>query len=93
VQTYYYHIRYEIKQHETETLLLTTVKLIREDLPGIGVPKLLHMLAQKPELRGRCPGRDALYDLLRYHSLLQIHKHEQRMQLVTNTGLAWLKKF
>jgi len=74
VQTYYYHIRYEIKQHETETLLLTSVKLIREDLPGIGVPKLLHMLAQKPELQGKCPGRDALYDLLRYHSLLQIHK-------------------
>jgi len=47
---------------------------IRADLPGIGVPKLKHMLLIHADYKLICLGRDKLYELMRKHSILLIRK-------------------
>lgn len=64
-QNYYYHIRYRTKLLADEMLLVTQISSIRADLPGIGVPKLRHMLLIQPDFKLICPSRDKLYEPMR----------------------------
>lgn len=73
-QTYYYHVRYQAQLKNNEGLIITKVISLREELPGIGVSKLLHILEGHADYKSICPGRDKLYDLLRRHSLLLIRR-------------------
>ena len=73
-QTYYYHIRYQAQLINNESLIITKVVSLREEMPGIGVSKLLHILTGHADFKEACPGRDKLYDLLRRHSLLLIRR-------------------
>jgi len=68
--TYYYHLRQAKKVKGTETAVTSEVRTIRLSLPGIGVPKLRHMLRENDSFTHKVPGRNQFYDLLRRHSLL-----------------------
>jgi len=73
-QTYYYHVRYQAQLINNESIIITKVVSLREEMPGIGVSKLLHILTGYEDYKKVCPGRDKLYDLLRRHSLLLIRR-------------------
>ena len=73
-QTYYYHIRYQAQLVNNEAVIITKVVSLRQEMPGIGVSKLLHMLSGQVEYKSICPGRDKLYELLRRHSLLLLRR-------------------
>ena len=73
-QTYYYHVRYQAQLTNNESLIITKVVSLIEEMPGIGVSKLLHMLTGQEVYKEVCPGRDKLYELLRRHALLLIRK-------------------
>ena len=73
-QTYYYNIRYQTKILANEPLLISKIMSIRADIPGIGVPKLRHMLLIQADYKLICPGRAKLYELMRKHSMLLIRK-------------------
>ncbi|WP_232424973.1 IS3 family transposase [Algoriphagus resistens] len=63
---------------------------LREDLPGIGVRKLLKMLYYKLEEHKIKMGRDKLFSLLGFHGLLV----KRRIRSVRTTQSAhWLKKY
>jgi len=73
-QTYYYHIRYQAQLINNESLIITKVVSLKEEMLGIGVSKLLHILTGHADFKEACSGRDKLYDLLRRHSLLLIRR-------------------
>ena len=73
-QTYYYHIRYQAQLINNESLIITKVVSLREEMPGIGVSKLLHILTGHEDYKKVCAGRDKLYELLRRYSLLLIRR-------------------
>lgn len=86
---------YEARVHENRTsiahmIVLTLVKDLRNDIPMIGVRKLLFMLSPELEKHGIKLGRDRLFDLLRFHGLLM--RRRKRMVKTTDSH-HWLKKY
>jgi len=49
----------------TETAVIAEVRTIRLSLPGVGVPKLRHMLRENASFTHKVSGRNRFYDVLR----------------------------
>ncbi len=53
-----------------DMLVLTLVKQVREDIPGLGVRKILFVITPEFERHNIKIGRDHLFDLMRWYGLL-----------------------
>ena len=98
----YYKARLDQDQAEiADMVMLTLVKEIREDIPGLGVRKLLHVITPEFDKHKIKMGRDHLFTLLRNHGLLirrrkrmikttdsfhRYHKYKNRIKHLQVTG-------
>ena len=82
--------RVEKRAFEAE-IVLQEVGRLRKEQKRIGVRKLHHMMSGFAREHSVEIGRDALYDLLREHSLL-VRKRKRRSPRTTFSGL-WMKSF
>ncbi len=69
-QTYYYPVRYQVKLINNEFVIITKIVSLRQEMPDIGVSKLIHILTGHVDYKEICPGRDKLCELLRRNSIL-----------------------
>lgn len=71
-------------------LVLTLVKQVREDIPGIGVRKLLYMINPEFERHQIKIGRDHLFDLMRASGLL-IRRRKRMIR--TTDSFHWYRRY
>lgn len=69
-QAYYERNWYYIRRSEQAEIILEMVRLIRREMPRIGVKKLYRLIKTPMRTHGIKTGRDALYQLLQEHDLL-----------------------
>jgi putative transposase len=89
------HAFYEKSWHEEDRLeaacvVLEMVAEIRREIPGIGTPKLYHMINKPIKRQGIKMGRDALHQLLLDYGLTV--KRKRRYAITTNS-MHWMKKY
>ena len=90
-QAYYGHLRKAERGATDSYLVLEEVRCIRSEQNRIGVRKLHHMMAGALEGHGVRIGRDALFDLLREHSML-VRRRRSRRPRTTYSAL-WMKRY
>ncbi|MBK9163751.1 MAG: IS3 family transposase [Acidobacteria bacterium] len=90
-QAYYKGKRRVEKRAFEAEIVLQEVGRLRKEQKRIGVRKLHHMMSGFAREHSVEIGRDALYDLLREHSML-VRKRRRRSPRTTFSGL-WMKSF
>lgn len=85
---------YEAEQRDRKTavahmIVLCLIKEICDEMPMLGIRKLLCKLSSHLHEHGIKMGRDKLFDLLRFHGLLV--RKRKRMARTTNSN-HWLKQ-
>lgn len=90
-QAYYKQTRRVEKKAIGAELILQEVVRIRASQKGVGTRKLHHMMASFTREHGVEMGRDALYDMLREHSML-IRRRRRRGPRTTFSAF-WMKRY
>lgn len=89
-QAFYDHQRRADHQALQEGLVVDLVRRQRQDTPGVGGRKLLHMLQEPWQKHGLHLGRDQFFTLLRRHDLLI---RRRKKYATTTNSRHWLKKY
>ncbi|HSY76627.1 MAG TPA: IS3 family transposase [Bacteroidia bacterium] len=77
-------------QLEAAHIALELVAQIRDEIPGIGTPKLYHMIKKPLETHGIKMGRDSLHKLLLENGLTI---KRRRKYAITTDSKHWMKKY
>jgi transposase InsO family protein len=88
-QAFYDHLWRADRQALHEGLVVDLVRRQRQDTPGVGGRKLLHMLREPWQKHGIQLGRDQFFTLLRRHDLLV---RRRKKHAATTDSRHWLKK-
>jgi transposase InsO family protein len=88
-QAYYKKKKETYKESVNEDLVITVVRKIRETQKRTGGRKLLKMLKERLD-NEQMIGRDALFNLLRYHGL---NVRKRKFRAVTTNSFHWLHKY
>jgi hypothetical protein len=75
---------------EAQDIVLEMVAEIRREIPGIGTPKLYHMIKKSLQTQDIKMGRDALHNLLQNHNLII---RRRRRYIKTTDSNHWMKKY
>ena len=84
-QSYYQARKRQLKRDAEDQMLIASVNIIRKRHPRMGGRKLLHKMQCSMTKLEIARGRDAFFDLLRFHNLLVAPKRSRRR--TTRSGL------